>query len=75
MLINRLGLPASIGALFAHVDERWDGKGAPGATGEEIPLAMRIAHVARDIDIQRVLGGPALAARSSASEPGARSIR
>ena len=63
MLIDRLGLPASIGALFAHVDERWDGKGAPGVAGEEIPLAMRIAHVARDIDIQRVLGGPALAAR------------
>jgi HD-GYP domain-containing protein (c-di-GMP phosphodiesterase class II) len=63
MLIDRLGMPASIGALFAYVDERWDGKGAPGAKGEEIPLAMRIAHVARDIDVQRVLGGAELAAR------------
>jgi HD-GYP domain-containing protein (c-di-GMP phosphodiesterase class II) len=63
MLIDRLGLPASIAALFAYVDERWDGKGAPGAKGEEIPLAMRIAHVARDIDVQRVLGGAELAAR------------
>jgi response regulator RpfG family c-di-GMP phosphodiesterase len=63
MLIDRLGLPASVGALFAFVDERWDGKGAPGAKGEEIPLAMRIAHVARDIDVQRALGGPELAAR------------
>jgi HD-GYP domain-containing protein (c-di-GMP phosphodiesterase class II) len=63
MLIDRLGLPASIGALFAHVDERWDGKGAPGGRGEEIPLAMRIAHVARDIDVQRVLGGAERAAR------------
>jgi HD-GYP domain-containing protein (c-di-GMP phosphodiesterase class II) len=63
MLIERLGLPASIGALFAYVDERWDGKGAPGAKGDEIPLAMRIAHVARDIDVQRVLGGTELAAR------------
>jgi HD-GYP domain-containing protein (c-di-GMP phosphodiesterase class II) len=62
MLIDRLGLPAYIGALFAYVDERWDGKGAPGAKGEEIPLAMRIAHVARDIDVQRVLGGAELAA-------------
>ena len=61
MLIDRLGLPASIGALFAYVDERWDGKGAPGAKGDEIPLAMRIAHVARDIDVQRVLGGAELA--------------
>ena len=63
MLIARLGLPASIGELFAYVDERWDGKGAPGAKGEQIPLAMRIAHVARDIDVQRILGGPELAAR------------
>ena len=63
MLIDRLGLSPSIGALFAHVDERWDGKGAPGAKGEQIPLAMRIAHVARDIDVQRVLGGAKLAAR------------
>jgi HD-GYP domain-containing protein (c-di-GMP phosphodiesterase class II) len=62
MLIERLGLPASIGALFAHVDDRWDGNGAPGAAGQEIPLAMRIAHVARDIDVQRVLGGARLAA-------------
>ncbi len=62
MLIERLGLPASIGALFAYVDERWDGKGPTKARGEEIPLAMRIAHVARDIDVQRVLGGAELAA-------------
>ena len=63
MLIDRLGLPAPIGALFAHVDERWDGKGPTGTAGDEIPLAMRIAHVARDIDVQRALGGPELAAR------------
>ena len=30
MLIERLGLPASIAALFAQVDERWDGSGDPG---------------------------------------------
>jgi HD-GYP domain-containing protein (c-di-GMP phosphodiesterase class II) len=62
MLIERLGLPAPTAALFAYVDERWDGKGPTGAKGEEIPLAMRIAHVARDIDVQRVLGGSELAA-------------
>jgi len=62
MLIERLGLPAAIGALFAHVDERWDGKGPIKIKGEDIPLAMRIAHVARDVDVQRVLGGPQLAA-------------
>jgi HD-GYP domain-containing protein (c-di-GMP phosphodiesterase class II) len=62
MLIERLGLPASIAALFAYVDERWDGKGPTKTKGEKIPLAMRIAHVARDIDVQRVLGGAELAA-------------
>jgi HD-GYP domain-containing protein (c-di-GMP phosphodiesterase class II) len=62
MLIKRLGLSAPIGALFAYVDDRWDGKGPTRAKGEEIPLAMRIAHVARDIDVQRVLGGAELAA-------------
>ncbi len=71
MLIDRLGLPASTGALFAYVDDRWDGKGAPGAKGEEIPLAMRIAHVARDIDVQRVLGGTSLAARVVGERAGA----
>ena len=63
MLVDRLGLPISIGALFAYVDDRWDGKGAPGAKGDEIPVAMRIAHVARDSDVQRVLGGARLAGR------------
>ena len=62
MLIERLGLPAGIAALFAYVDERWDGKGPTKVKGEDTPLAMRIAHVARDIDVQRVLGGPQLAA-------------
>ncbi|MDQ3571306.1 MAG: HD domain-containing protein, partial [Actinomycetota bacterium] len=63
MLIDRLGLPSSIGALFASVDERWDGKGALGLKGDEVPLAMRIANVARDIDVQCVLGGSELASR------------
>ena len=58
MLIERLGLPAAVGALFAYVDERWDGKGPIKIKGEDTPLAMRIPHVARDIDVQRVLGGP-----------------
>jgi HD-GYP domain-containing protein (c-di-GMP phosphodiesterase class II) len=63
MYVESFGLPAAVGALFEYIDERWDGKGALGAKGEEIPLAIRIAHVAQDIDAQRVLGGPELAAR------------
>ena len=40
MLIVRLGLPAAVGALFAYVDERWDGQGPIKAKGEDTPLAM-----------------------------------
>jgi HD-GYP domain-containing protein (c-di-GMP phosphodiesterase class II) len=58
MLTDRLGLPPSIKPLFAHFAERWDGKGDPaGARGEEIPLAVRITHVARDVALQRMVGG------------------
>jgi len=64
MLTGRLGLPASIAPLFAHLAERWDGKGLPGrAQQDEIPLAVRIIHVARDAAFQRMLGGPEFAAR------------
>ena len=64
MLTDRLGMPASVQRLFAGFTERWDGKGEPGvAKGEEIPLPVRIAHVARDADLQHTLGGVAFAGR------------
>jgi hypothetical protein len=64
MLADRLGLPASVRALFAQLTERWDGKGHPGrARRDEIPLALRIAHVARDAAFQQMVGGDELAAR------------
>lgn len=72
MLAERLGLPAAIGMLFEHVDERWDGKGAPGRVGrDDIPLAVRIAQVARDAAFQRMLGGPGFAARLIRERAGA----
>ena len=64
MLSDRLGLPADLRGLFVHFTERWDGKGALGlAKGDEIPLPVRIAHVARDAAFQRMLGGEQFAAR------------
>ena len=58
MLSDRLGLPASMGPLFAYIDERWDGKGTPGrVSAEELPLSVRIVQVARDAAFHRMLGG------------------
>ena len=63
MLTDRLGLPASMQGLFGYLVERWDGKGLPGrAKGEEIPLPVRIASVARDAAFQHMLGGAEFAA-------------
>jgi HD-GYP domain-containing protein (c-di-GMP phosphodiesterase class II) len=58
MLAEGVGVPPTVSDLLAHLTERWDGKGPLGrAQGEEIPLAMRIAHVAVDATFQRLLGG------------------
>jgi HD-GYP domain-containing protein (c-di-GMP phosphodiesterase class II) len=64
MLTDRLGLPRSVRDLFLHLTERWDGKGEPGRLkGADIPLSLRIVHVARDAAFQRLLGGDEYAAQ------------
>jgi HD-GYP domain-containing protein (c-di-GMP phosphodiesterase class II) len=64
MLAGRVGMPASVRAQFAFLTERWDGGGRLGrATRDEIPLPVRITHVARDATFQRVLGTAEDAAR------------
>jgi HD-GYP domain-containing protein (c-di-GMP phosphodiesterase class II) len=71
-LSRRLGLPSSVGELFRYTDERWDGKGVPGRfAGDEIPLAARIVHVARDTAFQHVLGGADYARSVVAERAGA----
>lgn len=58
MMAKRLGLPPEVQNLFVHLTERWDGKGVlRRAKGDEIPLPVRIVHVARDAAYQRVVGG------------------
>ncbi len=58
MLSDRLGLPSSVQVLARTIDERWDGHGEPGLVGgDALPLATRIAHIARDADLQLSLGG------------------
>jgi HD-GYP domain-containing protein (c-di-GMP phosphodiesterase class II) len=64
MLADGVGAPSSVPDLLAHLLERWDGRGPLGrARGEEIPLPMRIVHVANDAAFQRLLGGEEHAAR------------
>ncbi|MGH2652848.1 MAG: HD domain-containing phosphohydrolase [Actinomycetota bacterium] len=58
MMAKRLGLPPEVNNLFVHLTERWDGKGVlKRAREHEIPLPVRIVHVARDAAYQRAVGG------------------
>ena len=57
MLTDELGLGPPVSNLVAFESTRWDGKGYPGGVaGDEIPYAVRIAHVARDAAFQLMLG-------------------
>ncbi|HSL64865.1 MAG TPA: HD domain-containing phosphohydrolase, partial [Gaiellaceae bacterium] len=52
MLAARAGLEQPVVHALAHAYERWDGKGEPaGLAGDAIPLAVRIALVAKDVDL------------------------
>ena len=54
-----LGFSPGTQAALAHVFERWDGLGLPGeARGDEIPLPMRLVHVARDASVFVSAAGP-----------------
>src|SRR4029453_6474452 len=52
MLAARLGLGATVCEALRHACERWDGRGFPhGKSGEEVPSPIRVAVVARDIEV------------------------
>jgi HD-GYP domain-containing protein (c-di-GMP phosphodiesterase class II) len=58
MLAEGVGLEPSTAELLAYLTDRWDGMGPlRRAKGEQIPLAMRILHVAADAAIQERLRG------------------
>ena len=58
MLAEQTGAPAGVSDLLAYLTDRWDGHGPLGrGKREEIPLPMRIVHVATDAGLQRHLGG------------------
>ena len=71
MLSERLGMPQAVSDLFVNFTERWDGKGQPGELKEqELPLPLRVIHVARDAALQRMIGGEQYAARVVAERAG-----
>ncbi len=53
-----LGLRTSIQEALAYVFARWDGLGLPPAAGEQIPLSVRLLHVAKDASLFLSAAGP-----------------
>ncbi len=52
LLAGRLPLPAGVAEAVRHGFERWDGAGHPGGLHENaIPVSVRIAVVARDVEL------------------------
>ena len=53
-----LDLGSDVQAALEYVFARWDGRGFPNISGDEIPLPMRLLHVARDISLFLSAAGP-----------------
>jgi HD-GYP domain-containing protein (c-di-GMP phosphodiesterase class II)/DNA-binding CsgD family transcriptional regulator len=52
MLAHRLGLGPTVCHALRHAFERWDGRGFPeGRSGDDVPWPIRLAAVARDIEV------------------------
>jgi HD-GYP domain-containing protein (c-di-GMP phosphodiesterase class II) len=49
---SRMGLPQGVASALAVAYARWDGRGVPaGLSGPDIPAAVRLAVVARDVEL------------------------
>lgn len=58
MMSGRLGLSSDIHGLFTFLTERWDGQSVlRRARGRDIPLAVRIFTLSRDMAFQHHIGG------------------
>ena len=57
-LAGRLGLPGQVSRRLTFTFERWDGSGMPsGAAGTDIPLGMRLVHLADVAEVHLRSGG------------------
>src|SRR5437016_3006878 len=62
MLARRLDFAPAVREALRFTFERWNGKGFPtGASGEAIPLAMRVVHLSHDMEAIGRLFSPAKA--------------
>jgi HD-GYP domain-containing protein (c-di-GMP phosphodiesterase class II) len=53
-----LGLRTSIQEALEFVFARWDGLGLPAVAGEQIPMSIRLLHVAKDASLFISAAGP-----------------
>jgi HD-GYP domain-containing protein (c-di-GMP phosphodiesterase class II) len=68
---RRLGLPKEVQRALFHVQEWWNGKGAPARlAGDDIPLAARLAALADIACLFDGIGGPDLATSAVTSRAG-----
>src|SRR5699024_4601851 len=58
---DRIGLPEAVQTGVGATFTRWDGKGVPATSGEEIAIASRVAQLASQAILFHDLGGPELA--------------
>ena len=62
MLVRRLDFGPAVRDALRFTFERWNGNGYPtGASGEAIPLAMRVVHLSHDMEAIGRLFSPAKA--------------
>jgi HD-GYP domain-containing protein (c-di-GMP phosphodiesterase class II) len=52
LISRKLGFGPQVAAGIQHLDEHWDGKGAPvGIRGEEIPIVARVVGLAQTFEV------------------------
>ncbi len=68
---DRLGLPPDVQRGLDAVHTRWDGKGVPGISGDEIAPAARITQVAGQAMLFHILGGADAALNTIRTRSGA----